>query len=124
MRSGTSPDGTPAHGSAGSFGATVTSKMRASLANTNSTASDTATGVFIAPEATARSAHRAMCGSALMSKLVPVPASSVGPTKTRMNPTSVCSSRSVSTMRLSAALVAVYTPMPGQAGPMLETDDR
>ena len=62
-----------------------------SLRNTSSTASDTAVGVSMAPEATPSAAHRAMCSKALMSKFVPVPASAVGPTKILANPTSGCS---------------------------------
>jgi len=61
---------------------------------------------------------------AVGSSSVPVPALSVGPTKIRTNPTSGCSTRHVSTMRFSAALVAVYTPSPGHTVPTLATDDR
>ena len=65
-----------------------------------------------------------MCGSALVSKLVPVPAS-VGRAHEHADEAHLgVLEPQVSTMRLSAALVAVYTPMPGHAGPMLETDDR
>ena len=98
--------------------------MRASSASTSFTAWAIDAGVASPPECTPNPAQRIMCVKAPGSISVPLAESPVGPTWMRVNPTSGCSARQVSTMRLSAALVEVYTPIPGQIAPRLETDDR